>query len=91
LAQQTAGASTVDRRAVVREARSLFDSYNVIEEDAEVGGRLLTLVEAVQFPARNIYDVNTVASMPRYGVTEILTNGLADFAALQEYITILPL
>jgi predicted nucleic acid-binding protein len=77
-------------RALAR-VRYFQRRFHVADETAVVTARLLTLLRTIPAGGAQIHDANIVATMQAYGIQQLLTENVADFARFAEVITIVPL
>ena len=63
-----------------------FSSYTAL-----VTERLLKLMTEINIGGKQVHDANIVATMLVYGIPQLLTHNIGDFARFSELITILPL
>ncbi|MCC5625260.1 type II toxin-antitoxin system VapC family toxin, partial [Nostoc sp. CHAB 5715] len=66
-------------------------AFRLVEENLLVTDRLLTLMEEVPSGGKQVHDANIVATMLVYGIPQLLTHNIGDFARFSGLITVLPL
>ena len=76
---------------VIERVRFFQTQFRVAEDSPQVTERLLTLMEEIPIGGKQVHDANIVATMLVYGIPQLLTNNIADFARFSELITVLPL
>ncbi|MHC5768185.1 MAG: hypothetical protein ACYTXI_21710 [Nostoc sp.] len=61
------------------------------EDSSQVTEGLLTLMEEIPSGGKQVHDANIVATMLIYGIPQLLTHNIGDFARFSGLITVLPL
>lgn len=75
----------------IQEARRLELACTVLEDGPEVSRLLFDLLERFPTSGKQVHDVNIVATMLAYGVRDLLTDNVADFARFRATIEVIPL
>jgi len=65
--------------------------FRVADDTVAVTQRLLRLIEHVPMGGRLVHDANIVATMQAYGIANLLTHNVADFARFDHLVTVIPL
>lgn len=76
---------------LVRETRLLESRFRIAEDSSDVTARLLDLVEWIPTGGAQIHDANIIATMQTYGVHNLLTHNIADFARFAHLVVVIPL
>jgi predicted nucleic acid-binding protein len=77
--------------ALVADVQHFERTFHVAEDNAAVTATLLALVSGIPVIGRQIHDANIVATMQEYGIQNLLTDNIADFARFGHLITVVPL
>lgn len=80
-----------DAGVLAGELGKLEREYVVADEDADVTRHWKQLIQTYEVKGKTIHDANIVATMLAFGVTQLLTQNVADFRRYEPQITILPL
>jgi predicted nucleic acid-binding protein len=76
---------------VVERVRFFQTQFRVAEDNAQVTEKLLSLMQQIAIGGKQVHDANIVATMQAYGIDQLLTHNVADFARFSAHITLLPL
>ncbi|MBN3962222.1 PIN domain-containing protein [Nostoc sp. NMS8] len=76
---------------VIQDLRYFYNRFRVAEDNSQVTERLLTLMEEISSGGKQVHDANIVATMLVYGIPQLLTHNISDFARFSGLITVLPL
>ncbi|RCJ37667.1 twitching motility protein PilT [Nostoc punctiforme NIES-2108] len=76
---------------VIQDLRYFYNRFWVAEDSSQVTERLLTLMEEIPSGGKQVHDANIVATMLIYGIPQLLTHNIGDFARFSRLITVLPL
>ncbi|MBN4006322.1 type II toxin-antitoxin system VapC family toxin [Nostoc sp. LPT] len=76
---------------VIQDLRYFYNRFRVAEDNSQVTERLLTLMEEIFSGGKQVHDTNIVATMLVYGISQLLTHNISDFARFSRLITVLPL
>ncbi|MCL6750996.1 type II toxin-antitoxin system VapC family toxin [Nostoc sp. CCCryo 231-06] len=77
--------------SLVADVRYFASYFRLVEDNLLVTERLLTLMEEIPSGGKQVHDANIVATMLVYGIPQLLTHNIGDFARFSGLITILPL
>jgi predicted nucleic acid-binding protein len=77
--------------ALATDVRYFSTRFLVGEDGPQVTENLLDLLTRFPTGGRQVHDANIVATMLRYGVTDLLTHNVKDFVRFASVINILPL
>jgi hypothetical protein len=76
---------------LIGQIRTFERRFRVADENAQVTGHLLALMNQTQIGGKQIHDANIVATMLEYGISRLLTHNIQDFGRFSSMITIIPL
>jgi predicted nucleic acid-binding protein len=76
---------------VVERTRHLAHHFHILEEGHAVTVKLLELMERFEIAGKQVHDANIVATMLVHGITQLLTQNIADFSRFSSLITVMPL
>ncbi|WP_414518984.1 type II toxin-antitoxin system VapC family toxin [Nostoc sp. PCC 9305] len=76
---------------VIQDLRYFYNRFRVAEDSSQVTERLLILMEEIPSGGKQVHDANIVATMLVYGIPQLLTHNIGDFARFSGLITVLPL
>lgn len=79
------------RQTVVERTRHLAHHFHVVEEGQAVTVKLLELMDGFEIAGKQVHDANIVATMLVHGITQVLTQNIADFTRFSSLITVMPL
>lgn len=82
---------TIPITSLVADVEYFSSYFHVAENTALVTERLLKLMTEINIGGKQVHDANIVATMLVYGIPQLLTHNIGDFARFSELITILPL
>jgi predicted nucleic acid-binding protein len=77
--------------SLVTDVRYFSNYFRLLEDNLLVTERLLTLMEEIPSGGKQVHDANIVATMLVYGIPQLLTHNITDFARFSGLITVLPL
>ncbi|MEH1901458.1 type II toxin-antitoxin system VapC family toxin [Nostoc sp.] len=77
--------------SLVADVRYFASYFRLVEDNLLVTERLLALMEEIPSGGKQVHDANIVATMLVYGIPQLLTHNIGDFARFSGLITVLPL
>ena len=89
--RQSPAGSGLPLPAVLTNVRAFQRDFRVVDDTGAVSTALQTLLQRFPLAGRQVHDGNIVATMQVYGIGDLLTHNLADFAQFSSVITVLPL
>ena len=75
----------------VANVRAVRTRTTLLDEDAKVADRLLSLLDEILCRGEQVHDANVVATMLEHGIDVLVTVNIADFTRFEHYITLIPL
>jgi len=75
----------------VANVRAVRTRTTLLDEDAKVADRLLSLLDEIPCRGEQVHDANVVATMLEHGIDVLVTVNIADFTRFEHYITLIPL
>lgn len=79
------------RPDAIANVRTLRTRLHLMAEDAKVGERLLSLLDAVECTGKQVHDANVVATMLVHGVDTVVTGNVEDFTRFGDRVRVLDL
>ncbi len=70
----------------IRQFRAMFE---IAEETTSVLDKMLELVASVPLRGKQIHDINIIATMQVYGISQLLTYNAADFKSFSPFIRLI--
>ena len=73
------------------EVELFMAQFRIAEDNSDVTGQLLTLLQQVPAGGKQVHDANIVATLRAHRIPRLLTHNDADFARYAGIITVVPL
>ncbi|MCE7948216.1 MAG: PIN domain-containing protein [Chloroflexi bacterium CFX4] len=78
-------------RQVTAAIRYFQEHFFVADDNQDVTGHLLSLMEHITAGGKQVHDANIVAMMLANQIQRLLTFNVADFSRFAQYVTLLPI
>ena len=91
MTRQTDLTGNIPITSLVADVRYFASYFRLVEDNLLVTERLLSLMEEIPSGGKQVHDANIVATMLVYGIPQLLTHNIGDFARFSGLITVLPL
>ena len=91
LTRAQAQSGSVVPAPLIAEVQSFSQQYSIAEDGPDVTRHLLNLLSQIDVGGKQIHDANIVATMQAYGIDQLLTHNVSDFARFSQFITVVPL